>query len=108
MIAFAVTRLGWALFTALLASVLAFVLFWTIPNVDPAYKLGGERQGTERSRERATDLYGLDDPLPVQYVRLMKGILAGDVACFYGCGEPADGRSSTRCRSRSRWSPALR
>ncbi len=86
MIAYATRRLGWALFTAWIASVLAFFLFWTIPNVDPAYKLGGERQGTERSRERATDLYGLDDPLPVQYVRLMKGILAGDVACFYGCG----------------------
>ena len=86
MIGFAVRRLGWALLTAFVASVLAFVLFWTIPNVDPAYKLGGERHGTERSRERATDLYGLDDPLPVQYVRLMKGIIGGDVSCFYGCG----------------------
>lgn len=86
MIGFALRRFAWALFTAWVASVLAFFLFWTIPNVDPAYKLGGERHGTERSRERATDLYGLDDPLPVQYVRLMKGILRGDVTCFYGCG----------------------
>jgi peptide/nickel transport system permease protein len=85
-IAYAARRLGWAVLTAFVASILAFFLFWTIPNVDPAYKLGGERHGTERSRERARDLYGLEDPLPVQYVRLMKGIVGGEVACFYGCG----------------------
>ena len=68
-------RLGWALLTAFVASMVAFVLFWTIPNVDPAYWLGGERHGHRRRRERAVDLYGLDDPLPVQYVRLMKGII---------------------------------
>jgi peptide/nickel transport system permease protein len=85
-IGFAARRFAWALLTAWIASVLAFVLFWTIPNVDPAYKLGGERHSTEQTRERATDQYGLDDPLPVQYVRLMKGIIGGDVECFYGCG----------------------
>jgi peptide/nickel transport system permease protein len=34
----------------------------------------------------ATEKYGLDDPLPVQYVRLMEGIFNGDVDCFYSCG----------------------
>jgi len=86
MIAFAARRFGAALLTAWVASVLAFLLFWTVPNVDPAYKLGGGRQGTDRTRQQATDQYGLDDSLPVQYVRLMKGILGGTVTCFYGCG----------------------
>ena len=36
MIRFALRRLAWAAFTAVVASVVAFALFWMIPNVDPA------------------------------------------------------------------------
>jgi peptide/nickel transport system permease protein len=86
MIAYAARRFGWALVTAFVASIVAFLLFWSIPNVDPAYFLGGAEHGTNETRARATEVYGLDDPLPVQYVRLMKEILNGDVECFYGCG----------------------
>ena len=86
MIAFAARRFGWALFTALIASIVAFLLFWTIPNVDPSYFLGGAEHGTDATRARATEQYGLNDPLPVQYARLMEAILSGDVECFYGCG----------------------
>jgi peptide/nickel transport system permease protein len=85
-ISFAARRLGWAVGTAFVASIVAFLLFWTIPNVDPAYWLGGGTKGTNETRALATEKYGLDDPLPVQYVRLMKAILNGDVECFYGCG----------------------
>jgi peptide/nickel transport system permease protein len=84
-IAFAARRLAWALVMALVASIVAFLLFWTIPNVDPSYWLGGAEHGNNATRARATEVYGLDDPLPVQYVRLMKEILNGDVQCFYGC-----------------------
>jgi peptide/nickel transport system permease protein len=84
-IGFAARRLAAALVTAWVASVVAFVMFWTIPNVDPAYWLGGAEKGTNETRARATEQYGLDDPLPVQYVRLMEGIVSGDVECFYGC-----------------------
>ena len=86
MIAFAVRRLAWALLTAFAVSIITFVLFWTVPNVDPSYFLGGAEHGTNATRAAATAKYGLDDPLPVQYARLMKSILNGDVACFYGCG----------------------
>jgi peptide/nickel transport system permease protein len=86
MIGFAARRLAWAIVTAWIASVVAFVLFWTIPNVDPAYHLGGAEKGTNETRAMATEKYGLDDPLPVQYVRLMDGIFSGDVDCFYSCG----------------------
>jgi peptide/nickel transport system permease protein len=85
-IAYAARRLAWALFTACVASIVAFLLFWTIPNVDPSYWLGGAEKGTNETRAIATEKYGLDDPLPVQYVRLMKSILNGDVECFYNCG----------------------
>jgi peptide/nickel transport system permease protein len=84
-IAFVARRLAAAAGTAWAASVIAFVLFWTVPNVDPSYWLGGAQHGTDFTRAQATDKYGLDEPLPVQYVKLMKGILNGDVECFYGC-----------------------
>ncbi len=86
MISFAARRFGWALLTAFVASVLAFAMFWAIPNVDPSYWLGGAEHGTDATRARAVEQYGLDDPLPVQYTRLMGEILSGRVACFYGCG----------------------
>ena len=86
MIAFIARRLAAALITAWVASVVAFALFWTVPNVDPSYWLGGGQKGTNETRAIATEKYGLDDPLPVQYVRLMEGIVSGDVECFYGCG----------------------
>ena len=86
MIAFAARRLAAALVTAWVASVVTFVLFWTVPNVDPSYWLGGAEKGTNETRARATERYRLDDPLPAQYVRLMEGIVSGDVECFYGCG----------------------
>jgi peptide/nickel transport system permease protein len=89
MISFAARRLGWALVTAFLASIAAFLLFWTIPNVDPEYWLGGGPKGNDATRARAVEQYGLDDPLPVQYERLMKEILNGDVECFYGCDPTA-------------------
>ena len=86
MISFAARRLGWAVITAFLASIVAFALFWANPGIDPAYQLGGGQHGTELTRARATEIYGLDDPLPVQYERLMKGVLTDETNCFYGCG----------------------
>jgi peptide/nickel transport system permease protein len=89
-ILFALRRLGMAVLTALIASIAAFAMFWAIPNVDPEYVLGGAQRGTDATRARAVEQYGLDDPLPVQYMRLMDSILSGDVACFYGCGNVRD------------------
>ena len=86
MIGLAVRRFAAALVTAWVASIVAFVLFWTVPNVDPAYLLGGGQKGTNQTRALATEKYGLDDPLPVQYVRLMESILNGDIECYYACG----------------------
>jgi peptide/nickel transport system permease protein len=65
------TQAGWALLTALIASIAAFAMFWAIPNVDPEYWLGGAEKGNDATRARAIEQYGLDDPLPVQYLRMM-------------------------------------
>jgi len=80
-----IRRLGWALITALVASIVAFLLFWTIPNVDPEFQLGGGVRGTDETRAEAVEEYGLDESLPVQYVRVMTGIFDGSASCFQGC-----------------------
>jgi peptide/nickel transport system permease protein len=85
MIGFATRRLAAALVTAWVASMIAFVLFWTVPNVDPSYWLGGAQHGTDFTRAQARERYRLDEPLPTQYVHLMGNILNGDIECFYGC-----------------------
>jgi peptide/nickel transport system permease protein len=85
MIPFAVRRLAAAVATAWVASVLAFFMFWTVPNVDPSYFLGGAEHGNDFTRAQAKEKWGLDDPLATQYVRLMGDILSGDLKCFYGC-----------------------
>ncbi|MGH2847250.1 MAG: hypothetical protein ACRDL0_14720 [Thermoleophilaceae bacterium] len=87
MLAFGLRRLGWALVTMVIASIVAFTLFWAIPNVDPEFRLGGGVRGTDATRAGAADRYGLDDPLPVQYVRLMGDIATGHVECFDACGD---------------------
>lgn len=84
---FALRRLGWALLTAWVASLVAFVLFWAIPNVSPEWKIGGGERSTADSRARAAAEHELDEPLPVQYWRLMKGLFTGDVPCFESCGD---------------------
>ena len=84
---FALRRLGWAVVTAWFASLVAFVLFWAIPNVSPEWHLGGGRRGTDETRASAAAEYGLDAPLPVQYWRLMKGLFGGDVPCHFACGD---------------------
>lgn len=87
---FAARRLAWAVLTAWLASLLAFAVFWAVPNVDPEFNLGGGVRGTNESRERARVAYGLDRPLPTQYVRLMGGIFGGDLECYSSCGNLRD------------------
>jgi peptide/nickel transport system permease protein len=90
LIAFAARRLAAAAATAWVASLLAFFMFWTVPNVDPSYWLGGAEKGNEATRAYAKEKWGLDDPLPTQYVRLMGDILSGDLQCFYGCASMRD------------------
>jgi peptide/nickel transport system permease protein len=83
---YAAARALRALGTLVLASVVAFLLFWAIPNVDPEFHLGGGVKGTDETRAAARERWGLDEPLPVQYVTLMREVLGGTVECWYACG----------------------
>jgi peptide/nickel transport system permease protein len=86
MSSYAIRRAGWGLGTIVLASIVSFTLFWAIPNVDPGFHLGGGNKGNQQTWAQAREEWGLNEPLPVQYVELMRDIIGGSVQCFNACG----------------------
>ena len=55
-------------------SVLVFVIFFAIPGIDPARQMAG-RNPTPETIKAIKHEFGLDRPLPVQYVLVMKHLL---------------------------------
>ena len=69
---FVLKRMASALFVMFSISVLVFLIFFATPGTDPAVRvLGGKNVSPQTVREVRHD-YGLDRPLPVQYVLMMK------------------------------------
>ncbi|MCW2309631.1 ABC transporter permease [Rhodobium gokarnense] len=76
MLSFVLRRLLVAIPTLLIVSVFVFLLLKLLPG-DPALALAGEERDPlviETIRAK----YGLDQPLPVQYLRWLGGVLQGD------------------------------
>jgi peptide/nickel transport system permease protein len=69
--AFVVRRLLGMLVVIFAITVLVFLIFFHTPGVDPARKLAGRNPNADTVRA-IKHAYGLDRPLPVQYVILMK------------------------------------
>ena len=70
MISFALRRLASTLGVLFALSVLVFLIFFAIPGIDPARQLAG-RNPTPQTLEVIRHTFGLDQPLPSQYLRLM-------------------------------------
>ncbi|MSO41862.1 MAG: ABC transporter permease [Solirubrobacterales bacterium] len=62
-------------------SVIVFLIFNVIPNSDPAARIAGKNADAELIA-RVNDDLGLNDPLPVQYVTLMKEIFTGQLTSY--------------------------
>ena len=77
MFAFLVRRLAQVIPTLFVVSILIFGLQQLLPG-DPALVLAGEERD-ERALAEIRAKYGLDQPLPVQYVRWLGGVLQGDL-----------------------------
>ncbi|MFE2287527.1 ABC transporter permease [Streptomyces sp. NPDC059443] len=75
MILFALKRIGGALFVLLALSVIVYALFYVAPG-DPARLACGERCDPAQIAQVRTQL-GLDDPVPVQYLHFLRGLVAG-------------------------------
>lgn len=86
MFAYVLRRAGSALVTVWLMSVLIFVLVRMVG--DPAYLLMPP-EATEADRQLFREQLGLADPLPVQYLHFLAGMLRGDMGKSFHFGEPA-------------------
>ena len=77
LIRFAAARFASALLTLLGVSIFVFTAIHLIPGSYEAVMLGP--QAPEAARERLREKYGLDDPLPQQYMRWLLALLGGDM-----------------------------
>ena len=69
-------------------ATLTFVLIHLIPG-DPIEILAGEsRQLTPEEKERIAESFGLNDPLPIQYVRYITNLLKGDMGTSIASRSP--------------------
>jgi peptide/nickel transport system permease protein len=86
MLVYALRRLGSAVITVLLMSVLIFVLVRMVG--DPAYLLMPP-EATEADRQLFRVQLGLADPVPLQYLRFLAGMVRGDMGNSFHFGVPA-------------------
>jgi peptide/nickel transport system permease protein len=74
MIAFAIRRLGATVMVMFGLSVIVFLIFFATPGIDPARQLAGKDPNPATLAAIRHD-FGLDRPLPEQYVLLMKHLV---------------------------------
>jgi peptide/nickel transport system permease protein len=70
---FIVRRLLWTVLVLFVITVLVFLIFFAIPGIDPARALAG-RNPTPQILEQIRAQFGLNRPLPVQYLLMMKNL----------------------------------
>jgi peptide/nickel transport system permease protein len=71
MLTFAVRRLAWTVLVLFVISVFTFVIFFKTPGVDPARALAGRNPSPQVLAEIRAQ-FGLNRPLPIQYLLMMK------------------------------------
>src|SRR5213078_4032616 len=87
MLGFIVRRIALVIPTFFGVTLLAFSLIHLIPG-DPVETLSGERGMDPARRERLLHEFGLDRPLPVQYVDYVWQVLKGDLGTSLTTHEP--------------------
>jgi peptide/nickel transport system permease protein len=75
---FIVRRIIQMIFVMFAVSVLTFLIFNVIPNSDPATRMAG-RHTTQSTIDAINKEWGFDDPLPQQYVTMMRKVFTGDL-----------------------------
>ena len=81
MLRFAARRLIGMVAVLFAISVIVFLIFNVIPNSDPAARIAGRNANPALIARVSADL-GLDRPLPVQYVTMMKQIFTGELTSY--------------------------
>lgn len=84
---FALRRLVAAVIVLFTTSVIAFLIFFATPGLDPAARIAG-RNATPATLAQVRHSFGLDQPLPVQYVKMMQHLFVNrDLTSFVNRGE---------------------
>jgi peptide/nickel transport system permease protein len=73
MLTFAVRRILWTVLVLFVISVITFFIFFKTPGVDPARALAGRNPSPQVLAEIRAQ-FGLNRPLPVQYLLMMKSL----------------------------------
>ncbi|MFJ1970071.1 ABC transporter permease [Streptomyces sp. NPDC087903] len=86
MLYFAVRRFASALLVMFAISVLVFLIFFATPGVDPAARIAG-RNADPATLAQVRHSFGLDRPMPVRYVLMMRHLLVDrDLESFVNRG----------------------
>jgi peptide/nickel transport system permease protein len=78
---FVARRLAGMVLVLFAVSVVVFVIFNVIPNSDPAQRLAG-KSATPTLVKSIEEEWGFDEPLPAQYVAMMKKVLTGELTSY--------------------------
>ncbi len=81
LLVFTLKRLASAVVVLFAVSVLTFLIFFAMPNGNPALRLAG-RTATDADIKNVEHAYGFDKPIWVQYVRTMKQIFTGKIQSY--------------------------
>lgn len=81
-----IKRLGASLLTALIASILVFLVVRMVPGDVVAQMLG--QAGDEQAAKSLREFFGLDQPVYVQYITWLLRVLQGDLGSSWTRGMP--------------------
>jgi peptide/nickel transport system permease protein len=95
MVRYILRRSLWVVFVMLMITMVTFVIFYVMPPSDPAITFAG-KQPTPETVAEVRRLFGLDKPVPVQYVNFVKRLVLGDEYGWPGLGFSFQSRSPIR------------
>jgi peptide/nickel transport system permease protein len=90
-----VRRLLWVVVVLLVVTSITYVVFFVMPSTDPAVTFAGKNPTPEQIAE-VRHQFGLDKPVPVQYLTFIKHIFLGDQYGWPGLGFSYSTRSPVK------------
>jgi peptide/nickel transport system permease protein len=90
-----VRRLLWVVVVMLVVTSITFLVFFVLPSTDPAVTFAGKNPTPEQIEEVRRN-FGLDKPVPVQYLTFIKHVFLGDQYGWPGLGFSYSTRSPVK------------
>ena len=90
-----VRRLLWVVVVLLVVTSITYVVFFVMPSTDPAVTFAGKNPTPEQIEE-VRHQFGLDKPVPVQYLTFIRHVFLGDQYGWPGLGFSYSTRSPVK------------